>query len=126
VLERFVSLFGNNGHDARAQVSEHLRGVITQALLRKTGGGRAAAREVLVNVPSVASLIGSGQFDQLPGVLNSGRRVGMVPLNDALFSLVQGGALDVRQAYRKSPDQVELVAMLNQAGFDTTFAERLA
>jgi twitching motility protein PilT len=125
VLERFVSLFNNDAHDARVQVSEHLRGVVTQALLRKTGGGRAAAREVLVNVPSVASLIASGQFDQLPGVLNNGRRVGMVPLNDALLGLVQSGALDVRQAYRKSPDQAELVAMLNQAGFDTAFAERL-
>jgi twitching motility protein PilT len=125
-LERFVGFFGNDAASARGMVSEHLRGVVTQALLRKTGGGRAAAREVLVNVPSVASLVANGQFDQLPGVLNSGRRVGMVPLNDALLGLVQSGALDVRQAFRKSPDQNELVAMLNQAGFDTTFAERLS
>lgn len=125
-LERFVSFFGNEAASARAMVGEHLRGVVTQALLRKTGGGRAAAREVLVNVPSVASLIANAQFDQLPGVLNSGRRVGMVPLNDALLGLVQSGALDVRQAFRKSPDQNELVGMLNQAGFDTTFAERLS
>ncbi|MGH9370233.1 MAG: ATPase, T2SS/T4P/T4SS family, partial [Vicinamibacterales bacterium] len=125
-LERFVSFFGNDAASARAMVGEHLRGVVTQALLRKTGGGRAAAREVLVNVPSVASLVANAQFDQLPGVLNSGRRVGMVPLNDALLGLVQSGALDVRQAFRKSPDQNELVGMLNQAGFDTTFAERLS
>jgi hypothetical protein len=58
--------------------------------------------------------------------LNGGRRVGMVPLNDALLGLVQAGALDVREAYRKSPDQQELVSMLNRAGLDTTFAERLA
>jgi hypothetical protein len=50
----------------------------------------------------------------------------MVPLNDALLGLVQAGALDVREAYRKSPDQQELVSMLNRAGLDTTFAERLA
>jgi len=124
-LERFVALFGNDAANARATVSEHLRGVVTQALLRKTGGGRAAAREVLVNVPSVASLVANAQFDQLSAVLNSGRRVGMVPLNDALLGLVQNGALDVRQAFRKSPDQRELVGMLNQAGFDTSFAETL-
>jgi twitching motility protein PilT len=105
--------------------SEHLRGVVFQALLRKTGGGRAAAREVLVNVPSVGSLVAGGHFDQIQSVLNSGRRVGMVPLNDALLGLVRSGALDVRQAYRKSPDQAELLDMLNKAGFDTTFAERL-
>jgi twitching motility protein PilT len=126
VLERFISFFGDEAVEARSMLSEHLRGVVTQALLRKTGGGRAAAREVLVNVPSVASLVASAQYDQIPAVLNSGRRVGMVPLNDALVGLVQNGALDVRQAYRKSPDQAELLGMLNKAGFDTTFAERLS
>lgn len=125
-LERFIGFFGHDTSEAREMLSEHLRGVVFQALLRKTGGGRAAAREVLVNVPSVASLVGGARFDQIPSVLNSGRRVGMVPLNDALLGLVQSSALDVRQAYRKSPDQGELLDMLNKAGFDTTFAERLA
>ena len=125
-LTHFVELFGEHRAEARATLSEHLRGIITQTLLRKTGGGRAAAREVLVNVPSVATLVADGQFEQLAGVLNGGRRVGMVPLNDALLGLVQAGSLDVREAYRKSPDQNELVSMFDRAGLDTTFAERLA
>jgi twitching motility protein PilT len=125
-LARFIEFFGEERAQARLTLSEHLRGVITQSLLRKSGGGRAAAREVLVNVPSVASLIADGQIEQLASVLNGGRRVGMVPLNDALLALVQSGALDVREAYRKSPDQQELVTQLNRAGLDTTFAERLA
>ena len=125
-LGRFVEFFGDERAEAREAVAENLRGVITQVLLRKTGGGRAAAREVLVNVPSVSSLIAGAHFDQLVSVLNGGRRVGMVPLNDALLGLVQTGALDVRQAYRKSPDQPELVTMLKRAGLDTTFTETLA
>jgi len=125
VLERFIGFFGHDPAEARETLGEHLRGVVFQALLRKTGGGRAAAREVLVNVPSVASLVVGAHFDQIPAVLNSGRRVGMVPLNDALLGLVQSRALDVRQAYRKSPDQGELLDMLTKAGFDTTFAENL-
>jgi twitching motility protein PilT len=125
-LSRFMEFFGEDRTDARLTVSEHLRGVIAQSLLRKTGGGRAAAREVLVNVPSVAALVAGGEFEQLGSVLNGGRRVGMVPLNDALLSLVQSGALDVREAYRKSPDQQEFVGQLNRVGVDTTFAERLA
>jgi twitching motility protein PilT len=120
-----MEFFGEERADARFTLSEHLRGVITQSLLRKAGGGRAAAREVLVNVPSVAALIADGQFEQLGSVLNGGRRVGMVPLNDALLGLVQSRALDVRQAYRKSPDQPELLEMLTKAGFDMSFAERL-
>ena len=125
-LGRFVEFFGEERAQARATLGEHLRGIITQTLLRKTGGGRAAAREVLVNVPSVAALIAEGAFDQLGAVLNGGRRLGMVPFNDALLGLVQSGALDVREAYRKSPDQEELVMLLNREGLDTTFAERLA
>ena len=125
-VARFMDFFGEERAQARVTLSEHLRGVITQSLLRKTGGGRAAAREVLVNVPSVASLIADGEFDQLSSVLNGGRRVGMVPFNDALLALVQSGALDVREAYRKSPDQQELVSQLNRVGVETTFAERLA
>ena len=124
-LTRFAEFFGEERAPGRLTLSEHLRGVITQTLLRKTGGGRAAAREVLVNVPSVSSLIADGRFDQLAGVMNGGRRVGMVPLNDALLGLVKSGALDVREAWRKSPDQQELVAMLNREGVDTAFAERL-
>jgi len=125
-LARFIEFFGDGRNDARATLAEHLRGVVMQMLLRKTGGGRAAAREVLVNVPTVASMIAEGAFEQLPSVLNGGRRVGMVPLNDALLGLVQAGALDVRDAYRRSPDQAELLTMLKHAGLDTTFAERLA
>jgi twitching motility protein PilT len=125
-LDRFVEFFGNERGEARQTLAEHLRGVIMQTLLRKTGGGRAAAREVLVNVPSVGTLIADGQFDQLGSVMNGGRRVGMVPLNDALLALVQNGSLDVRQAYRKSPDQPEFVTMLGKAGIDTSFAERLS
>lgn len=124
-LERFTGFVGTDRPEVRALVSEHLRGVITQALLRKTGGGRAAAREVLVNVPAVAALLANAQLHDLASVLNGGRRIGMVPLNDALLELVQTGALDVRQAYRKSPDPAELVGMLSRAGFDTAFAENL-
>jgi twitching motility protein PilT len=122
-LERFVEFFGNDRAEARRTLAEHLRGVIMQTLLRKTGGGRAAAREVLVNVPAVGTLIADGQLGQLGSVMNGGRRIGMVPLNDALLALVQNGSLDVRQAYRKSPDQPEFVTMLNKAGMDTSFAE---
>jgi twitching motility protein PilT len=125
-LARFMEFFGDERAQARLTLSDHLRGVITQTLLRKSGGGRAAAREVLVNVPSVAALIAEGHFEQLGSVLNGGRRVGMVPFNDALLALVESGALDVREAYRKSPDQQELISQFNRAGVDTTFAERLA
>jgi twitching motility protein PilT len=103
-----------------------LRGVIVQVLLRKTGGGRLPAREVLLNTPSVSSLIAEGKTSQLPMAIEGGRAHGMMPLNDTLVGLVQSGAVDGREAYRQSPDRPGFLAALTRQGIDTTFVERLA
>jgi twitching motility protein PilT len=107
-------------------LSECLRGAIAQVLLRKSGGGRVAAREVLFNTSSVAALIAEGKVSQLPLAIDSGRKVGMVPMNDALLGFVQSGAVDAREAYRKAYDRVALVEQLRREGVDTSFVERLA
>jgi twitching motility protein PilT len=116
--------------DRRSQVqltlADVLRGAVSQVLLRKTGGGRVAAREVLLNTASVARLIAEGKLMQLPAALESGRKHGMVPLNDALVAFVQSGAVDAREAYRKAFDREAFLALLKREGIDTSFVERLA
>lgn len=116
--------------DRQAQValalSESLRGAIAQVLLRKSGGGRVAAREVLFNSSSMAALIAEGKVSQLPLAIDSGRKYGMVPMNDALLAFVQSGAVDAREAYRKAHDRVAFVEQLRREGIDTSFVERLA
>jgi twitching motility protein PilT len=106
-------------------LAETLLGVVAQVLLRKSGGGRVAAREVLLNTPSVANLIAEGRIQQIPLALDSGRRHGMVPLNDALVAFVRSGAVDAREAYRKASDRPALLALLRREGIDTSFVERL-
>ena len=81
---------------------------------------------MLLNTPSVSSLISEGKTSQLPMAVEGGRRYGMMPLNDALVSLVQSGAVDGREAYRQSPDRPGLLAALKRQGVDTSFVERLA
>jgi twitching motility protein PilT len=107
-------------------LSETLRGAVAQVLLRKTGGGRVAARELLFNMPSVAALIAEGKIGQLPLAIDSGRKYGMVPMNDALLGFVQGGAVDAREAYRKAYDRVAFLELMKREGIDTSFVERLA
>jgi twitching motility protein PilT len=111
---------------AQAALAETLRGAVSQVMLRKLGGGRIVARELLLNTAAVARLIAEGQLTQLPRAIEGGRRHGMVPLNDALVAFVQSGALDVRQAYRKAVDRTGLLAQLKREGLDSTFVERLA
>jgi twitching motility protein PilT len=116
--------------DARRQVqialAQNLRGVIVQVLLNKTGGGRLAARELLLNTPAVASVIAEGKTSQLSLVIEGGRKHGMVPLNDALAGFVQSGAVDVREAFQRSPDRTGFLATLQRQGVDTSSVERLA
>jgi twitching motility protein PilT len=107
-------------------LSESLRGAIAQVLLRKTGGGRVAAREVLFNTPSVAALLAEGKVAQLPLAIDSDRKHGCVPMNDALLAFVQSGAVDAREAYRQADNRAALVEQLRREGIDTSFVERLA
>jgi twitching motility protein PilT len=109
----------------QAMLAETLRGVVAQVLLRKSAGGRVAARELLLGT-AVASLIAEGKLRQLPLALESGRRHGMVPLTDALVAFVQSGVVEVREAWRKAHDRAGLLKQLKQEGIDTSFAERLA
>jgi twitching motility protein PilT len=116
--------------DRRAKVqmglAESLRGIVAQVLLRKAGGGRVAAREVLLNTSAVANLIAEGKTSQLPMAIDSGRKHGMVALNDALVAFVQSGIVDSREVYRHAADQQGLLALLKRQGIDTSFVERLA
>lgn len=126
-LERLVDLCpSDQRRNVRAALAEHLRGVVAQVLLRKAGGGRLAARELVLNTSAVAALVSDGQIAQLPRAIDSGRKLGMAPLNDALVAFVQSGAVDVREAYRKADDKAGLLALLRREGIDTSFVERLA
>jgi len=116
--------------DTRRQVqialAQNLRGVIVQVLLNKSGGGRLAARELLLNTPAVASVIAEGKTSQLPLVIEGGRKHGMVPLNDALAGFVQSGAVDLREAFHRSNDRAGFLATLQRQGIDVSSVERFA
>jgi len=117
-------------YDRQTQValslSEAFRGAVAQVLLRKAGGGRVAARELLFNMPSVAALVAEGKIGQLPLAIDSGRKYGMVPMNDVLLAFVQSGAVEAREAYRKAYDRVAFLELMRREGIDTSFVERLA
>ena len=82
--------------DRQAQIRVDARrsrckGVIAQTLCKKIGGGRVAALEVLLVHPAIANLIREGKTFQIPSVMQTSKRLGMVTLNDALIELVEQG-----------------------------------
>jgi twitching motility protein PilT len=107
----------------RVMLSESLKGVISQVLCKKIGGGRVAAREIMLSTPSISNLIREGKTFQLPSVLQTSRRLGMVTMNDALIELVDSGQVEPQEAYLKATDKVGILNMLKQRGKDISFAD---
>lgn len=107
----------------RVMLSESLKGVISQVLCKKIGGGRVAAREIMLSTPSISNLIREGKTFQLPSVLQTSRRLGMVTMNDALIELVDAGVVEPQEAYLKATDKVGIINMLKQRGKDISFAD---
>jgi twitching motility protein PilT len=120
-IDRIIDLYAPEyRRQVQLALADNLRGVIVQVLLHKIGGGRLAAREVLLNTPAVASVLAEGKTSQLPMAIEGGRRHGMMPLNDSLVGFVQSGAIDSREAYRHSSDRPGLLALLKRQGLDTS------
>lgn len=126
-VDRIINLHPpSDRRQVQLALAENIRGIVAQVLLRKTAGGRLAAREILLNTPAVASIIAEGRTSQLPLAIEGGRRQGMQALNDALVGLVQSGAVDVREAYRRAADRAGFIELLKRLGVDTTAIDRPA
>jgi twitching motility protein PilT len=101
-------------------LSESLKGVISQTLCRKVGGGRVAAMEILLSTPAVSNLIREGKTFQIPSVMQTSRKLGMTLLNDVLLELVEQGAVEPREAYAKAVEKTTLAAALKAKGIEVS------
>jgi len=79
--------------------------VVAQNLLKKKGGGRIAALEVLVVNAAVSSLIREGKTSQIMSIMQTAKREGMTLLTEELGRLVKEDLIEPEEAYRKSPDK---------------------
>jgi twitching motility protein PilT len=101
----------------RTMLSTSLRGVISQQLCRrKTGDGRIAALEILVNTPAVSNLLRQGKLDQLETAMQSGASVGMRTMDSALQELLDRRFISGREAYEKSTTKDRFKKYLELSG----------
>jgi len=122
-VDRLIDQFPTDRQaQIRIMLSESLKGVIAQTLCKKIGGGRAAALEVLIVTGAVSNLIREAKTFQIPSIMQVGKSVGMVSLNDALMDLVAKKLVAPEEAYAKSVDKGGFEALLKRAGIDTKFA----
>jgi twitching motility protein PilT len=114
-VDRIVNLFpAEQQNQIRSTLADVLRGVICQNLLRRIGGGRVAALEILVVNPAVAALIREGKTIQIPNIMQTAKAQGNQLLNDSLVNLVQTQKVEYEEALSKAVDKADIAKRLKR------------
>jgi twitching motility protein PilT len=122
-VDRMIDQFpADRQTQIRVMLSESLKGVISQTLCKRKGGGRVPAREILLTTPAISNLIREGKTFQIPSIIQTSRKLGMNTLNDALLELVETRQIEPDEAYMKSVEKAGLVASLKAKGFKVSFS----
>jgi twitching motility protein PilT len=111
-LDRVLDVFPTDQREQiRIMVSESLRGILSQQLVpRADGNGRVLALELLVNTPAVANCIREGKTFMLPGVMQTGKNVGMITMDESLRQLYVQGLISRDETLFRSDDKNQMKA----------------
>ena len=106
-IDRVVDVFpGEEKAMVRSMLSESLQAVISQTLLKKIGGGRVAAHEIMIGTPAIRNLIREDKVAQMYSAIQTGGNIGMQPLDMCLKNLIARG-LVTREAAREKAKATE-------------------
>jgi len=102
-VDRIIDVFPAAEKDmVRSMLSESLRAVIAQTLLKKIGGGRVAAHEILIATPAIRNLIRENKVAQMYSAIQTGQGIGMQTLDQCLQDLVARGVVSKQDAKMKA------------------------
>lgn len=105
-IDRVIDVFPGEEKDmVRGMLSESLRAVIAQTLMRKIGGGRVAAYEIMLCTPAIRNLIREGKIAQMYSTIQTGRAVGMQTLDQCLQEMVQKNIISKESARIKAENK---------------------
>jgi twitching motility protein PilT len=107
-IDRVVDVFPAAEKEmVRAMLSESLRAVISQSLLKRVGGGRIAAHEIMIGTPAIRNLIREGKIAQMYSSIQTGQAAGMQTLDQCLKELLQKGVIAKEEARHKAQNKEE-------------------
>jgi twitching motility protein PilT len=105
-IDRIVDVFPAEEKDmVRAMLSESLRAVISQTLLKKNGGGRVAAHEIMMGTPAIRNLIRENKIAQMYSAIQTGQQFGMQTLDQCLQGLLKDGVISRTEAQMKAANK---------------------
>ena len=104
-IDRIIDVFpAEEKSMVRSMLSESLRAVISQTLLKKNGGGRVAAHEIMIGIPAIRNLVREDKVAQMYSVIQTGMIHGMQTLDQCLRNLVSKGEVSLADAKQKAAD----------------------
>ncbi len=102
-IDRIVDVFpAAEKAMVRSMLSESLKAVISQTLMKKIGGGRVAAHEIMIGTPAIRNLIREDKIAQMYSAIQTGQNVGMVTLDQNLKGLLAQGTVSKEEAMKKA------------------------
>jgi twitching motility protein PilT len=123
-VDRLIDQFpADRQQQVRTMLSESLKGVVAQTLLKRKGGGRVAALEVLLVTPAIANLIREGKTFQIPSIMQTGKQLGMQMLADSMIDLVKQGVVEPQEAHDRAVAKKEFGLLLTRSGFKGPWSE---
>lgn len=94
-IDRIIDIFPpHQQNQIRMQISLTLKGILTQRLLPAKGGGRVAARELLINTPAVANLVRENKISQIKTVIQTSAKEGMLTMENSFNRLYKDGLIE--------------------------------
>ena len=123
-VDRIIDVFpADQQNKVRATLSEALKGVVAQNLFKRVDKkGRVAALEILVFTTAIANLVREGKTHQLPGMIQVGKKIGNVPLDDAIMEHLRMKRIAPEEAYDKCLDKKKFRPFLSTPPLDDEVA----
>ena len=118
-VDRVIDLFPHEQQSQiRAVVSETLKGVISQTLLRRKGGGRIAALEIMVGSAAISNLIREAKNHHIANIMMTAKKMGNQMLNEELQRLVLSDKVEYEEALSKAIDKPDLAKRFGREYFE--------
>ncbi len=115
-IDRVIDAFPSDGQEqVRAMLSESLKGVVCQQLLKSADGkGRIAAMEIMVGTPAIANLIREGKTFQIPSIIQTAKKDGMQLMDQKILDLMKMKRVTPEEAQRCAQDKKQFEQYLSQ------------
>jgi twitching motility protein PilT len=114
-VDRLIDSFpAEEQEQVRTVLAEVLKGVVAQVLLKKKGGGRAAAFEVLRGSSALSNNIREGKTAMINTLIQTGRNAGMIGMDQSLADLVVAGTVESEEAFEKALDKEGFRGLLDK------------